>query len=109
LTFQEKRKLDRYTLKLPTWISLTVEGGQRKTIELFTSNICSGGAFFDTNTPLSIGTNVDIDILLPFKKLEKSGGRKSRIDVSGSVIRTEDSGMAVMFNKQFQISPEKNY
>ena len=108
MTFQEKRKMERYTLKLPTWISLTDEGGQRKSIELFTSNVCAGGAFFDTKTPLSIGTEVDVDILLPFNKLKKLGGRKSRIGVSGSVIRTGDSGMALMFGKQFQISPVKN-
>jgi hypothetical protein len=105
--FEEKRKLERYSLKLPAWISLTDENGKRRTIEFFTANVSAGGAFIDTNTPLSIGTKVDIDIFLSINKLEKLGGKKSRIGVTGSVIRTEPTGMALMFDKQFQISPLK--
>ena len=100
--------MDRYSLKLPAWISLTDESGKRRTIEFFTSNVCSGGAFFNTNTPLSIGTDVDLDIFLSITNLKKFGGQNSRIGVTGSVIRTEVSGMAVMFDKKFQISPVKN-
>jgi len=37
--------------------------------------------------------------------LEKMGGQRSRIDVSGSVIRTESQGMAVCFDKKYNISP----
>jgi hypothetical protein len=74
---------------------------------LFTANVSSGGAFFDTNTPLSIGTKVDIDIFLSINKLEKLDVQRSRIGVTGSVIRTEVSGMAVVFDKKFHISPAK--
>jgi hypothetical protein len=100
--------MDRYSLKLPAWISLTDEGGQKRTLEVATSNICAGGAFFDIDSPLSVGTNINIDILLPLNQLTKLGGQESRIDISGSVIRVEPQGMAVMFDKKYQISPVKN-
>jgi len=69
-----------------------------------TSNICSDGAFFKTEKPLSVGTDVKIDLIIHLDRLKKLKGKKSRIDVSGSVIRTDQQGMAICFDKKYRIT-----
>ena len=105
MNFIEKREMKRFSLKLPALISVMDEDGNQRALEVMVSNICSGGAFFKTDNPLSVGTDVKMDLILPPDKFKKYGGKRSRVDVSGSVIRTNDQGMAVFFDKNFQISP----
>lgn len=108
MNYIEKRKMERFDLELPALISITDEDGSHKTFESVSSNICSGGAFFALDKPLSIGTDVNINMILPVSDIENSIVDKSLIDVSGSVIRTEPKGMAVCFYNKFKIMPYKN-
>ena len=101
----ERRKLERFNLELPALLSVIDESGTPKAAKYMINDICSGGAFFKTDAPLSVGTDVKMDLILPIDKLNKSGGNRSRIYVSGSVIRTEKHGMAVCFNKKYRITP----
>ncbi len=105
MNFIEKREMERFTLALPALISMMDENENQRAFEVMISNICAGGAFFKTDNPLSVGTDVKMDLILPLDKFKKYGGKRSRVDVSGSVIRTTDQGMAVCFDKNFQISP----
>jgi len=95
--------MDRYSLELPAWISVNDGSDKPLTIEVRTRNICAGGAFVQTEQPLPVETEITMDLILPLDKLQKMGGRRSRIDVSGSVIRTEAEGMAVSFFKNYRI------
>ena len=97
--------MDRFTLELPALISMMDESGKTKAFEVMTKNICAGGAFLLTDKPLSVGTDLKMDLILPLDNLKKMGGRPARIDVSGTVIRTESQGMAVCFNKKYNIEP----
>ena len=105
MNFIEKREMERFTLALPALISMMDENENQRAFEFMISNICAGGAFFKTNHPLSVGTDVKMDLILPLGKFKTFGRKRSRVDVSGSVIRTDDQGMAVCFDKNFQISP----
>jgi Tfp pilus assembly protein PilZ len=105
VTRVEKRKVDRFSLELQALLSINDENEKHRSIEVMTGDICSGGAFFRTNTPFSVGTNVKIDLTLPSDKFKKLGGKRSRINVSGSVIRTNTLGMAVCFDKKYRIEP----
>ena len=71
-----------------------------------TSNICAGGGFFKTEKPLSAGTEVEIDLILPLDKFKNVKGKTSHINISGSVIRTDQQGMAICFDKRYRISPQ---
>ena len=101
----KKRKMERFFLELP--ICLTVNNSNRKqeTLELQTSNVCADGAFVKTDEPLSIGTKVDISMTLSLERLKKFRGKKSLINVSGFVIRTDQQGMAIRFDNKYKISP----
>jgi hypothetical protein len=101
----EKRKVERFSLALPTYLSTVNKGKKRKSLKFITSNICSGGAFFKTEKPLSIGTDVKLNIILPLDKFKNVKGKTSHINISGSVIRTDQQGMAICFDKRYKITP----
>jgi len=101
----EKRKMERFDLELPAKLSGTGKEKEHESIELMTSNICAGGSFLITDKPLPKGTDVKMDLILPFDRLHEFGGRRSRINVSGFVIRTDQQGMAICFDKKYKISP----
>ena len=100
-----RRKLERFSLELPTYLSIVDRNKKSKFLKFKTSNICSGGAYFKTEKPLSVETDVKLDIILPLDKFNNVKGKISHIEVSGSVIRTDQQGMAICFDKGHKISP----
>jgi hypothetical protein len=106
---EEKRKLERFDLKLPARIEPVRETEEREILTLMTSDICAGGAFFHTNDPLPEGTEVRIDLVLPLKKLKELAEDYDHayIKVTGKVLRRETGGMAICFNRGYQIRPHK--
>ncbi len=104
---REKRNLERFELK----VRARIEGEPGKdTLDLLTSDICSGGAFFHTDQTLPEGTKVRIDLMLPLdhlKKLVAEGYDQAHIQLTGTVLRKESKGMAVCFNKEYSIRPRK--
>jgi hypothetical protein len=104
---KEKRKLQRFSLEIPAKIEVIGTGKQKGTIEVLTSDICAGGAYFQTPDPLPQGTQVKIDMILPLEHLRKVSEEYSRayIKVSGTVLRTESSGMAVSFDEDYELGP----
>ena len=105
----ERRKMERFSLELPACFFVANDTLKKKPIGLMTNNICSGGAYFVTKHPFKIGTDVKINITLSLDNIKQIGGKSSRIDVSGFVIRTDKKGMAIRFDKRFSISPYEKY
>ena len=101
----ERRNMERFDLELSALLSINDESGNPRAFEVTTRNICSGGAFFKTDNPFSVGTDVKMDLILPLEKFKSQKVNGSRIDVSGVVIRTEKQGMAVCFDKRYRIEP----
>lgn len=107
---EEKRKLERFDLKIPAKIKLadlSQEDRGEEIPDLTTSDISSGGAFFHTTKPLPKGTDVKTDLILPLDKLKKlsEDSLHALIKVTGTVIRTESGGMAICFDSNYQIRP----
>ena len=105
MNFTDKREMERFSLKLPALLSMTDESGNQRVFVVMIINICAGGSFFKIDKTLLLGTDVKMKVILPLDKLRKFGGKKSRIHVSGWVIRTNDQGVAVCFDKEYHISP----
>jgi hypothetical protein len=101
----DRRKMERFSLELPAYLSLVDRKENPKPPELITSNVCSGGAYFKTEKPLTIGIDVKLAVILPLDKFKNEKGKISIIDVSGSVIRTDQQGMAICFDKKYRILP----
>ena len=105
MTEVERRKIERFSLELPALLSVLDGSGIKKTFEVITKNICSGGAFFITDKLMPVGTDVKMDLVFSLNKDDKLNEKKSHINVSGAVIRTDEHGIAVCFDKGYNISP----
>ena len=101
----DRRKVERFDLELPAKLTWTGKDKEPKSIELMTSNICAGSAFFKTNKPLTVGTDVKLAVILLLAKFKNVKDKISYIDVSGSVTRTDQQGMAICFDKKYEILP----
>jgi LuxR family transcriptional regulator, positive regulator of biofilm formation len=97
---KECRALERFSLKLPTRISVLESGNPR--LELLTADISAGGAFFPTPKPLPEGLTVLVELTL---RRESGEGGASRITVRGKVLRSQPDVMAVRFEKRVHFSP----
>ena len=109
LKLQEKRKFERFELSVTARISIEgpedSQGG--KILELISRDICAGGAFFRTDQPLPEGTKVKIDLVLPLEHLKQiiNHSDKVFIKITGTVLRSESSGMAICFDPNYKIQP----
>jgi hypothetical protein len=102
-----KRQMERFNISVPAVVSLKniKDSPPSAIMELKTRNVCAGGAFMLTDTPVELGTEVEVNLHLTFFTGSLENERKSKIHVSGSVIRVEDGGMAVQFDDKYRISP----
>jgi hypothetical protein len=105
LNCEEKRKMHRFAMELPAWISTVDKKESPRFFEVKTRDICAAGAFLQTDLPLSVGTGIEMKLILPLDNLAKVGVKSSRIEVTGKVVRKELKGMAVCFDKKYKISP----
>ena len=83
----DKRTIERFALVLPA--SLTSTGTEKR--DTFTRDISSQGAFVQTANPLSLGEKVELVVTLP------SGN--NFLNATGKVVRVEQDGMAIQFNR----------
>ena len=105
----EKRKLERFELKVRAKVEGLRSRREPEALNLVTSDICAGGAFFHTGKSLPEGTKVQIDLVLPLGRLKRliKEYDQTRIRVTGTVVRREPGGMAVSFNRNYTIRPQK--
>ena len=105
LNMKERRKLERFDLKISATIESMTSDQEKRLLNLLTSNICSGGAFFHTTQPLPEGSQVKIDLVLPLDNLKqlKDDCKQAYIMVTGRVLRSESEGMAILFDKNYLI------
>jgi hypothetical protein len=103
----DHRRAERFTLKLAARVRPVSRDDVdvKEALELVTSDVCCGGAYFQTDSPLSLGTKVTIDLVLPLEKLKTIEGKQTHIRVSGHVIRATEKGMAISFGEDSVISP----
>jgi hypothetical protein len=107
---KERRKLQRFKLRLPARIEVSPQtrGEEAKVLKLETDNICSGGAFFHTLSPLPEGTPVKAEIVLDTQRFRYPKDTRPLINIRGHVLRTEPTGMAIRFMKDFRILPHSS-
>ena len=100
----DKRKMERFDLKLPAKVALAGHEDDPPQ-EMTTKDVSAGGAFIHTEAPLPVGTEVRIELVLPLEELKKLEGKTAQIKVTGAVIRSNHRGMAVSFDHKFEIRP----
>lgn len=105
----EQRKYERLDLTIPANLELTGNGADGSVLCLETTDICAGGAFFNTSHTLPVGTKVKINFILSVSKLSRFVShdfdcKHVPLTVQGRVLRSTASGFAVSFVGGYQIS-----
>ena len=104
---EEQREFERFDLELPARVEVEATGQKEEPSSLKTSNISAGGAFFHTERPLSEGTRLRLNLILAIEKLKKLTGSQCHIKVNGTVVRFEEKGMAIRFQRDYSMMAAK--
>ena len=102
---KERRKIQRIELSTPARIEALVKGGKKISLKAETKDISSHGAYFLTKDRVEENTKLDIELLLSMGKLLEllKGKKQIRIVIQGTVIRSDQDGIAVSFGRRYQI------
>lgn len=100
---QDKRKIERFYLKLPSQIKISEGGADETILELATENVSSEGAFYPDAVPFPAGTRVTVRMALPLKRFQviQDLPESVLVTIDGKILRTSDIGTAVRFNKHY--------
>ena len=100
----EKRKLERFDLRMQAKIEPVGMEEVFEAFDLATCDVSAGGAFFQTRRPLPEGTRVHVRMLLPLQRLRvlRESARQVFLIVQGTVLRCQQDGMAVKFGKDYE-------
>lgn len=106
---KERRKLERYQLSVPTTIEL-VGSGHRETLRLETKDISADGAYFASPGPFAEGVHLKLEMILSVERLKELIGAHKKVELrlEGTVIRKDEKGIAVLFDKKYQIKALEN-
>jgi hypothetical protein len=106
----ERRKIQRFHLEIPARIKRVGEGQTGEVSDFKTRDISSSGAFLFTDEQVAEGAHLTLELVLPVEKFKQLLGphSKVRINVSGRVIRKDQEGIAVLFNKKYEIRASAN-
>lgn len=101
----EQRRMERFSLELPAQLHrMDDTAAASAPVASYSTDISACGGFFVTDMPMPVGTEVAIDLFIPLDALQKTG-RKTRVHISGFVVRTAVGGVAISFDEQYQIFP----
>lgn len=104
-------------MRIQTKVTAETLSGKTPMMELLTANISAGGAFIETDHPLPLVSKVRLEFLLSLENLQnlkfilsleslKSWkGKRVWVNASGIVVRVDPTGMGIIFDENYQISP----
>ena len=102
---REKRKVERFDLQIETMLNVLDESIMDKTLILLSRDISCNGVYLTTENTLPIDTRLDLNVLLnQYELSSQSDERRINISASGKVVRINEQGMAVEFDKLFNVS-----
>jgi len=90
--------MERFAIKILSRISAAGREPTSTKTSLYTSNISAGGAFYETTSDLSVGTQVKIVLHLPISKITNNLKKETKVETKGNVIRQATNGLAITFN-----------
>ncbi len=100
---EEKRTMRRFSLRLPCLICVLDNCVGEAVYPTETDNICSGGAFLRTETPMPPGTRLSIELLVRRGAEAQPARAESCVCLTAEVVRSDPAGMAVRFDGPYQI------
>ena len=102
---REKRKFERFDLRIETILNFQDGVFKNKQRTFISRDISCSGAFLNTNDPLPVGTRLDLVLLLSQDKFgTKRKEERVKIMTMGMVVRANQQGMAIEFDKLYKMS-----
>lgn len=102
---QEKRKVERFDLQIETMLHVHGAAEDVRHMRVRSRDVSSAGVFLLTETPLPLGTTVDLILSINNELAGRQEPNTLNLKNSGRVIRTSRQGMAIQFMKKTQLIP----
>jgi len=99
---KERRKYERFILGLSGKMEV-VTLGKQEVIDVVTTDISAGGAFFHSAEPIPEDGQVKLELIVASERLKELTGAQGLIRVEGTVVRSSPKGLAICFQKNHQI------
>jgi hypothetical protein len=101
----DNRRMDRVNLELDTWLVVNEGDTEKHFKNVKTRNISIKGLFLESETVFKEGTTVDMNLFFPINDAVTIKHDKIIIKASGEVVRSENGGMGIKFDKNLSILP----
>jgi hypothetical protein len=104
----DKRRLERFALRIPARLSVRGRGGTDKSLEATTRDISAEGAYlYIYKHGLVAGATVEVELALSFERLRQLMEASEQVTarVQGTVLREDPDGVVVEFNQPFRFFP----
>jgi hypothetical protein len=95
-------EFERYDIEVPARIEF-ISANEARSFFLRTASISAKEVFFHTDEPLPENLQVSLDLILNFTRPGKSG-RTILINVTGTVVKSDLSGMTINLNEDYHIT-----
>ena len=102
----EIRQFVRYPFELPVKLE-TMEIDRKAVLHLETKDISASGTFIPTLMSFPEGAKVKLDFTLPSNSLTTFKDVENLKGCIGRVVRSESQGIAIQFDKEYQIESLK--
>ncbi|HID29282.1 MAG TPA: hypothetical protein EYP19_04675 [Desulfobacterales bacterium] len=99
---KERRKYERFVLGLASKIEV-LGPDKQQVLDLRTTDVCAGGAFFHMGRSFPQGTQVKVRMIVASQGLKEMTGAQGLIKIVGTVVRCNARGMAVSFNGDYEL------
>jgi hypothetical protein len=97
--------MKRFIIEIPSIIWPQAESSQRTPLYLTSRDISAAGAFFLTPNSPDIGTRLGVILFLELGASLQQKASRAQVTLNGIITRVEKKGMAVCFEKKFNMSP----
>ncbi len=103
---KERRQYERFSFPLPVRLKAMTTG--RKTVlDLYTRDLSVSGTFITTLTSFPEETRFTMDFTIPTDSIKKLKDVKRLKGYTGSMVRSTPYGMAIHFDREYQIDSLK--
>ncbi|MEE4243402.1 MAG: hypothetical protein V2I36_18205 [Desulfopila sp.] len=115
---KDRRLQERFSLDIQAIVTAeTGSDGESIVDKTSAANISSGGAFLTTHLEIPLASRVYVEFLVTLEQLKKLRfvlsadslkkitGNNIWVKATGVVIRVEDTGIAIIFDQDYQLTP----
>jgi hypothetical protein len=95
-------EFEKYDIEVPARIEF-ISANEARSFFLRTASVSAREVFFHTDEHLPANMQVSLDLILNFTRPGKSG-RTILINVTGTVAKSDLSGMTIILNEDYQIT-----